>query len=301
MVHTFRRLSIGVACAALLLTLAVGHVHADVLYISDTSFDRIWKYAADGTRSALSDPSHDVIGPTGLTLDVNGNLFIASGSASRIVKGTSAGISSIYGFTGSISGGAGLAFDSAGTLYAVNFLDAKIWKVASDGTSSLFVGTGLAAPTGIAVDKSDNLYVANSTSNTIVKITPGGISSVFASTDLNQPFGLTFDTAGNLYAANYGDGTIAKFTTGGASSIFVGPIGDRPVGLAFDSAGNLYAGFYSGTITRYDSSGVGTFFGKTGSPTFAFIAIQVPEPSTLALGLLGAIGAYFLARKRHAS
>jgi hypothetical protein len=61
------------------------------------------------------------------------------------------------------------------------------------------------------------------------------------------------------------------------------------MGLAFDSSGNLYvANYLGGTIEEFDTNGIGTVF-ASGLTLPRFIAVQVPEPTTLWLVLIGVV------------
>ncbi len=141
-----------------------------------------------------------------------------------------------------------------------------------------------------------------------MKITPGGVITVFANTGLSNPHGLAFDSAGNLYVANFGDNTIEKFTPGGVGSVFASTGLNQPFGLAFDSAGNLFtANLNSMTIEKFAPNGVGTLCVTTAvGPTalaFAPGAASVPEPSSLVLSTLAALGlvGFNLVRRRLAT
>ena len=122
-----------------------------------------------------------------------------------------------------------------------------------------------------------------------MKFTPGGASSVFVSTGMPAAQGLAFDSAGSLYVSYaFPAGNIGKFSpTGTGLGIFASGM-VNPNGMAFDSAGNLYtANFeFGGYIEKLTPGGAGSVF-TTGLSFPLFIAIQVPEPSTLAILVLG--------------
>ncbi len=75
----------------------------------------------------------------------------------------------------------------------------------------------------------------------------------------------------------------------------------EPIGLAFDSSGNLYVANQNdgnnGTIGKFDSAGNGTVFASDLNVPY-FIAVQVPEPATWTLVVLGALAAVAIRQLR---
>ena len=184
--------------------------------------------------------------PTGVAVDLSGNLYIAD-SVFTIVRKVTAATSIITTVAGSGhftdqtpngDGGpatgakvdvSGVALDSIGNIYIVG--TAAVRKVTAAtgiittlaGNSSIYVtgdsgsatNAGVGGPSGVAVDSAGNLYIADAGSGTVRKIT--------AAT------GIITAVVGN-YANGYsGDG-------GPATSAQLG----NPRGVAVDSAGNLY-------------------------------------------------------------
>lgn len=132
--------------------------------------------------------------------------------------------------------------------------------------------------------------------------------------------GLAFDDSGNLYCSSYGDNTVLSFSNaqlaGGAILSAVDAIASidlsRPGFLAFDEKNNLYATYrdesfenhmvqlgMDGTMTAVaDGGGKLLVDGNTiytshsDWSTFEknLYAISIPEPSSIALVLMGAVG-----------
>ncbi|BBI31186.1 NHL domain-containing protein [Cohnella abietis] len=182
--------------------------------------------------------------PTGVTMDSNGNLYIADYSNNRIRKVNTLGkISTVAG-----TGTAGFSGDS--------------------GKANL---AKLQDPQGVAVDSAGNIYIADSFNNRIRKVdTSGEISTVAGifnsgywgddvaatSTPLNRPTGVAVDSQGNLYIADSYNNRIRKVDTIGIISTVAGSsnvggyTGDGavatsaklnlPTGVFVDSIGNLY-------------------------------------------------------------
>ena len=187
--------------------------------------------------------------PYGVTVDTNGNVYVADSGNNTIRKVTSAGVVTTL---------AGLA--------------------GAQGTSGTNDGTGSAArfnfPASVAVDSAGNLYVADTGNNTIRNVTPAGANWVVTtlagladnagSTDgtgsaarFYWPAGVAVDTNGNVYVADSANNTIRKVTPVGANWVVTTLAGvagspgsadgtnsaarfNWPTCLAVDVAGNVY-------------------------------------------------------------
>ncbi|HWZ15721.1 MAG TPA: gliding motility-associated C-terminal domain-containing protein [Mucilaginibacter sp.] len=164
-------------------------------------------------------------GPTGITIDAQGNLFVCDDYNRRIRKitpqgdvTTVAGSSTPGSFDGTgtsagFAGVTGIIADNSGNLYvAESGTVSKIRKINAQGVVTTIAGTGVSGyvdgfaaraqfnnPTGLVMDGSGNLYIADDGNNRIRKLTPGGIVSTFAGT------GTAVDMDGNLDAPLVGD------------------------------------------------------------------------------------------------
>ncbi len=181
--------------------------------------------------------------PSGVAVDVLGNLFIADRGNSVIRKVTPAGIISTVAGNGSPG-------------------------YSGDGGSATSAKLNL--PFGVAVDASDNLFIADPDDAAIRKVTPAGIISTVAGNGtegysgdggsatkaaLDYPYGVAVDPDGTLFIADSGNSVIRKVTPEGIISTIAGSgmegySGDggiatsaalnAPLGVALDTLGNLY-------------------------------------------------------------
>jgi sugar lactone lactonase YvrE len=214
--------------------------------------------------------------PTGMTIDNDGNIFIADYNASVIKKVTTSGIMTIFcgngteGFSG--DGGpasqaklyrpTAVASDKEGNLYISDASNKVIRKVTKAGIISTIAGVPgragyagdggpatkalLTQPAGIAVDYSGNVYIADPSNSVIRKVNPSGIITTFAGTGV----------AG--YSGDNGPATKAQFQIG------------SPQGLAVDPAGNVYASDYQNhAIRKINSKGIITTIAGNGAPDYA--------------------------------
>jgi sugar lactone lactonase YvrE len=214
--------------------------------------------------------------PTGMTIDNDGNIYIADYNASVIKKVTTSGIMTIFAGNGTegFSGDGGpasqaklyrptaVAVDKEGSLYISDASNKVIRKVTKAGVITTIAGVPgragyagdggpatkalLTQPAGIAVDYSGNVYIADPSNSVIRKVNPSGIITTFAGTGV----------AG--YSGDNGPAIKAQFQIG------------SPQGLAVDPAGNVYASDYQNhAIRKINAKGIITTIAGNGAPDYA--------------------------------
>jgi len=207
----------------------------------------------------MSNPSFisGLNGPSGITFDSYGNLYVANYIGNTIGKYNSDGTTVNASFIIGLNNPKGIAFDSYGNLYVTNCIGNTIGKYNSDGTTvnASFI-IGLNTPKGIAFDSTGNLYVANSGNDAIGKYRSDG-STVNADfiIGIYDPDGIAFDSYDNLYVVSFGNEIIGKYNSDGTTvnaSFIIGL--NTPKGIAFDSTGNLYVASVD-KIGKYRSDG----------------------------------------------
>ena len=251
-------------------------VAADIggsIYIADTSNFRIRAIAPGGvirtmagtgtpgfSGDGLTATSAQLFNPTGATVDLAGNLYVADTDNHRVRRVSPAGtVSTVAGNGGIFHSGDGgqataatlyrpssVAVDAAGNLYIADTFNNRVRLVTPGGVISTLVGGGtspangiaattaqLLLPSAVAVDAAGNLYVADATNR--IRRVAGGVITTIAGTgnygfagdggsalaaELAGPTGLALDTAGNVYLA---DGSrIRRFLPGGVITTLAG-------------------------------------------------------------------------------
>jgi DNA-binding beta-propeller fold protein YncE len=120
--------------------------------------------------------------PTGIAVDVNGNIFVADSGNGRIEKFSPTG--AFLGIIGTKGSGHaqlglpnGIAIDRAGNMYVADASNHRVQKLAPDGT---FItdwkgpDTGFYGPRRIAIGLDDSIYVVDQGRTRIVKFNPDG-------------------------------------------------------------------------------------------------------------------------------
>ena len=164
------------------------------VYVADLVNHLIRKITPEGLVSTLagstegfrdgSGRSAQFNSPAGVTVDAEGNVYVADYLNDRIRKITPEGlVSTLAGSTEGFSDGS--------------------------GTSAQFNG-----PAGVTVDATGNVYVADEFNHRIRKVTPEGLVSTLAgstvgfrdgigrSAQFNRPSGVAVDATGNVYVAD---------------------------------------------------------------------------------------------------
>ncbi len=236
-------------------------------------------YSGDGGAAASAQFS----GPSGLSLDANGNLYIADSGNHRVRRISAGGIVSTVagngtqGFAGdgglatsaNLDTPAGVLADAAGNIYVADSGNNRIRAVGSDGMIRTIAGSNpseyeampatlltLNAPSGVAVDSSGSIYVADWYNHRIRKVTVDGLVRTIA---------------GNGTAGYSGDGGDAK-----QAQL------NYPFAVAVDSSGNVYISDQGnnrvrrvgtdGVIRTVAGNGTSTFSGDGGQATNASLS-----------------------------
>ena len=256
------------------------------VFVADSGNNTIRKVTAAGIVTTLAGSAgvpgpNDGTGgaalfnyPTGVALDVNGNVFVADTYNHTIRKVTASGVVTTLAGNASITdefGPVGGYADGTGTAARFN------------------------APFGVAVDASGNVFVADCNNQAIRKVSATKVVTTFAGSAGNfgtndgtgsaaqfyLPSGVTLDRSGNVFVADFGNQTIRKVTAGGVVTTLAGNAsitnGDgqslggyadgtnktarfnSPSGVAVDTNGNVFvADSLNHAIRKVTAAGVVT-------------------------------------------
>lgn len=212
------------------------------------------------SQTTVSTVTPEIEGSGGLSIDSNGNVYIADfgdslggpdadGLPNDILLLDTNGNLSVFS-TGFI-GASGNDFDSSGTLYQSDIWDSGIYKIVG-GVRTFVTSDGIVAPVGLVFDSSDNFYVCNCGNNTIQKITPGGTSTLFSSGSMfGCPNGMTIDEDNNLYVVNFSNTNIVKIDPSGTPSVIANTVAGNGH-IDYDpNTGNLYIASFGGQQIFY--------------------------------------------------
>ncbi len=195
--------------------------------------------------------------PQGVTVDSDGNVYVADAYNERIQKFTSSGnFLTKWGTCDpdEFSFPYGVAVDSDGNVYVSDGVNKRIRKFTSSGTLITEWGTGeYSYPLGIAVDSEGNVYVSDTGNHRIQKFTNEGEyilqwGGTYGSGngEFKSPRHVAVDSESNVYVSDSYNNRIQKFTSSGTFLTKWGTEGAGdgqfkfPQGIAVDSLDYIY-------------------------------------------------------------
>ena len=111
----------------------------------------------------------DFQGPTGITKDSKGNLYVANFTANSILQIAPDGTRKILAKNKPISGPIGLVADSSDNIYVANYLSNSVLKI-TPARQIITILKDINKPYYLYIDNSGMLYVSEQGKNTVIKI-----------------------------------------------------------------------------------------------------------------------------------
>ncbi|HZM03685.1 MAG TPA: BACON domain-containing carbohydrate-binding protein [Candidatus Saccharimonadales bacterium] len=176
--------------------------------------------------------------PSGVAVDVTGNVYIADSGDSAIKEWTVTNKALTSLVSTGLNAPSGVAVDGAGNVY---FTDTgnnaiKEWSAVNSNVTTLV--SGLDSPYGIAVDRETNVYFADIDGVVFEWLAAGGgVTNLIVG--LKHPHGVAVDCANNLYVASTYESQIQEWTPGTGNLVNVAG-SPNPYGVAVDGSGNVY-------------------------------------------------------------
>ncbi|MBQ8848228.1 MAG: tetratricopeptide repeat protein [Candidatus Gastranaerophilales bacterium] len=126
------------------------------------------KTILDLTGKAKAINLEEIQAPSGIAVDIRGNIYVASFSENKVYKISIYGQKTVYSESSLIKGPIGLAIDKNDNLYIANYSANNIIKISSTGSSSVFAE--IQKPYCLIYDAGHNrLYATEQNTNKLVK------------------------------------------------------------------------------------------------------------------------------------
>jgi sugar lactone lactonase YvrE len=221
--------------------LFIANISSATIAVVPASSGTLFGQSVTGDVAATLAAATGLDTPFGITLDANGDLFIANpeGNSVTVVPASTgtifgqaetADVAAPLSFAApGVGGPAGLAFDANGDLFIANAFGETVTVLpASSGvlfgqavtanvaaTLTAATQAALSGPFGLTFDSSGDLLIANLAGNSIVELASTSVlivnqsSTLSAATGLNLPLAMILDPNGDLFIANSGNNTIS--------------------------------------------------------------------------------------------
>lgn len=265
---------------------------------------KVVRVSSSGTQSPFAS---GFTGITGLAFDSASNVFVSDNLTGIINKYSPTGAFLGNFLTLTSNTNYELKIDPFDNVYVTDAGSHHLRKFSPSGQLIFDITQGMASPSGIVFEPNGNLLIAMYNGTSIRRYSPAGVDLGLYASSLTTPMRLAYDSSGNLYVSENIANRVRKFSpTGTDLGFFVnGGALQFPDGIIFDPDGNAYIGDEGSQLVRkYSSTGqdLGIFTSNLPAPMGMLIRnIAVPEPGSLALAGLVAIGGVGLWWRRKVS
>ena len=260
------------------------------VYVADAGeSNRIRKITPDGAVATFAGGSEGFADglatsasfntPSGLAIDLDGNLYVADTGNNRIRKITPEGqVSTVAGdgtagyrdgpaSQAQFNGPIGIAVDARGNIFVADSYNDRIRLITSDGQVSTVAGKGTPGyadgdrnnalfdtPCGVVAANDGSLIVADTGNDRLRKITPDGNVTTLPQQDLSNPIGLALSHDNFLYVTELDRSRILQIAPAGTVSVVAGDGSERfnqPTGIALGPHTNRPAELYIADSGNY--------------------------------------------------
>jgi sugar lactone lactonase YvrE len=258
------------------------------LYVS--AGNAVYTFMPGGTPTPIITNGVTLQTPTGLAIDVYGDLYIADSTANKVyldsLSGSSVTPLALTGLASPLKNPAGLAIDSNNNLYIADAGNDRIVEtgiITETTTVVSLTSLTLSNPTGVNIDAAGTIYIADTGNARIVELTVPGDQFVLTNLPLTlaTPAGIVIQPNGDLYITDATEGLIDVVRSTSAinfpTNTIVGSLDttDDPLTLTVQSTGNFATHLTPSATTTQPSISTGAFL-LDGASTCPILAAGAP-------------------------
>ena len=224
---------------------AIGNV-----YIADRDNHRIRRVGIDGVITTIAGTGvagntgdggpatlAKLNGPTSVSLDGAGNLFVADTGNHRVRKFTPGGIMLAVG---DMVGPVDTAVDSGGNVYIADASAGRIYFGSASGVVAPFLD-GLQSPGGVALDSGGSLYVSDTAAGRVFRRSLSGSIADLGPGRWISPRGIAISPDGEVFVADSSLGQVLRVSkSGSVTPLAIDGTTGTPWDVAIGSGGTLY-------------------------------------------------------------
>ena len=168
-------------------------------------------------------------GPTGLTVGIDGTIYVLDAINARIRKiDVSGNVTTLAGSSDGFQDGSGTGAKFKFVYGQNNTIQVYITTTVPGSVSVLDGSPVFAFPSGVATDISGSIYVCDTIHNAVRQLTPdGSIVDLALSDSLAGPTGLTVASDGTVYVVDAIHNEIKKIGPGGTITTIAGGVGSQ--------------------------------------------------------------------------
>jgi hypothetical protein len=191
------------------------------LYASESGADEVTVYTPSGKLiKTLHTDNHDGLSPSGVQIDSDGNIWVAS----RDPSNSDVGEIQVFSSSGKILHS---SKEELGNPLGIVFVGSDAWVCNSsqsydiavfDSTAKLLktISTPGIPPAYAAKNSKNDVYITDEAASLIAVLDSSGkILKTPKSHGLDNPSGIAFNKAGDYYVSNEGSNTITEYDSGG--------------------------------------------------------------------------------------
>jgi uncharacterized protein (TIGR03437 family) len=172
------------------------------------------------TPGGIMLPVTSTVSPVDTAPDAAGNVYIADAGAGRIYQALAMGV--VVPFLDGLQSPGGVAVDRVGSLFFTDTAAARVWRRAVSGMVTELGAGRWVSPRGLAVSETGDVFVADSGLGRVLRVDASdSVTALLADGPIGTPWDVAIGPGGRLYVADPGGNRVRTLTPLSAPSTSV--------------------------------------------------------------------------------